>query len=45
MQGRRVEISVAEPMPYQFDGDTLGEASTFEAEVVPGAVTVMLPRK
>lgn len=45
MQGRRVEIQVAEPMPYQFDGDTLGEASTFEAEVVPGAVTVMLPRK
>ena len=44
MQGKRVEISVAEPMPYQFDGDTLGEASHFEAEVVPGAITVMLPR-
>lgn len=43
MQGRKVEISVSEPMPYQFDGDTLGEASTFEAEVVPGAITVMLP--
>lgn len=44
LQGKKVEISVAEPMPYQFDGDTLGEASTFEAEVVPGAIRVMLPR-
>lgn len=44
-QGRRVEISVAEPVPYQFDGDTQGTARTFEAEIVPGAVTVMLARR
>lgn len=44
MQGKKVEIQVAEPMPYQFDGDTLGMASSFVAEVVPGAITVMLPR-
>ncbi|MGA4670499.1 bifunctional phosphatase PAP2/diacylglycerol kinase family protein [Propionibacteriaceae bacterium Y1923] len=41
MQGRKVEIKVGEPMPYQFDGDTLGMASSFVAEVVPGAVTIM----
>lgn len=45
MQGTKVEIQVSEPMPYQFDGDTLGVASRFEAEVVPGAVDVMLPTR
>ncbi|MGA4506887.1 diacylglycerol kinase family protein [Propionibacteriaceae bacterium G1746] len=45
MQGKHVEIRVAEPMPYQFDGDTLGRASTFEAEVVPAAISVMLPHR
>ena len=43
LAGKRVEITIAEPMPYQFDGDTLGEAKRFDAEVVPGAITVMVP--
>lgn len=42
-RGRHLMIQVADPLPYQFDGDHLGEASTFEAEVVPGALKVMLP--
>lgn len=41
--GRRVRITVSEPLPYQLDGDTLGEATVFEATVVPGALTLMLP--
>lgn len=45
VQGKHVRIRVAEPMPYQFDGDTLGVASTFDAEVVPAAVSVMVPRR
>lgn len=43
-QARRVRVEVAEPTPYQLDGDTEGEARVFEAEVVPGALAVMLPR-
>lgn len=42
-RGRHLMIQVADPLPYQLDGDHLGEASTFEAEVVPGALRVMLP--
>lgn len=44
-QGTSVDITVSEPVPYQFDGDTLGTARRFEAEIVPGAITIMLPRR
>lgn len=42
--GRRVRVQADVPMPYQLDGDTLGQTCDFEAEVIPGAVQVMLPR-
>jgi len=40
-----VRIEVAERMPYELDGDTAGTARVFEAEVVPGALQLMLPRR
>ena len=44
-QGRHVEIAIADPMPYQLDGDTLGMARTFEAEVIPAAVHIRMPQR
>lgn len=44
LAGRSVRIEVAERMPYELDGDTVGTARVFEAEVVPGALQLMLPR-
>lgn len=44
-QGRVVRIEVAHPLPYQLDGDAMGEASVFEADVDEQAVTMMLPRR
>lgn len=41
-RGRRVVIEAEQRVPYQIDGDTLGECRHLEAEVVPGAVTVMV---
>ncbi len=43
-QGTRVLFEVSEPMPYQLDGDAEGSTTRFEAEVVPGGLTVMLPK-
>lgn len=42
--GRRVRFEVTKPVAYQLDGDADGTTSVFEAEVVPGALTLMLPR-
>ncbi|WP_203567902.1 diacylglycerol kinase family protein [Aestuariimicrobium ganziense] len=44
-QGKHVRIEVAEPLPYQLDGDTMGTATVFEAQVDERAVTLMLPRR
>ena len=42
-QGSRITIWLDRPTLYEFDGDTLGRATIFTAEVVPGALTIMLP--
>lgn len=44
VQGRRVRISSEHPDAYQVDGDTEGRCSVLEAEVMPAALRVMLPR-
>jgi diacylglycerol kinase family enzyme/membrane-associated phospholipid phosphatase len=41
--GREVSIRLDEPLPYELDGDTLGRGQRFDAEVVPGALILMLP--
>lgn len=41
--GRSMSVRVDEPMPFELDGDTVGEGSSFEAEVDPGAVSIMVP--
>ncbi|MDO5286299.1 MAG: diacylglycerol kinase family protein [Actinomycetia bacterium] len=43
-QGRHVVFEVDDPVEYQLDGDAAGRTRRFEAEVVPGGLTVMLPR-
>lgn len=44
VQGRHIEVSFAEPVPCQADGDVLGETTRLVCEVVPAAVQVMMPR-
>ena len=41
-RGQRVEITVKEPDAYQLDGDVAGEFTTMVAEIVPGALQVVL---
>lgn len=42
-QASRVVFEVDEPVPYQVDGDALGECRRLEASVQPRAVLVMVP--
>lgn len=42
-QASRITIRLDHPTQYEFDGDTLGKATIFAAEVQPGALTIMLP--
>ena len=44
LTGRRVTINVEERDHYQVDGDTVGECNTMIAEVLPGALTLRVPR-
>lgn len=44
LTGRRVTITVEERDSYQLDGDTVGECGTMVAEVLPGALTLRVPR-
>ena len=44
LTGRRVTIMVEERDHYQVDGDTVGECNTMIAEVLPGALTLRVPR-
>jgi diacylglycerol kinase family enzyme len=39
-----VTITVDGRDQYQMDGDTVGECSTMTAEVIPGALTLRVPR-
>ncbi len=42
-RGSRFTVTASEPMPVQFDGDPVG-TTPLTAEVMPGALTVMVPR-
>lgn len=42
-RGKRVEIELAEPDTYELDGDVEGEFTTMTAEIMPGALRVVLP--
>lgn len=44
LTGRRVRISVDPPDSYQLDGDTVGVCHTMTAEIVPGGLTLRVPR-
>ncbi len=44
LTGHRVTITVDGRDQYQMDGDTVGECSTMTAEVIPGALTLRVPR-
>ncbi len=41
--GRRMSVRIDDPLPYELDGDTVGEGRLFEAEVDPASLLVMLP--
>ncbi|WP_430868683.1 diacylglycerol kinase family protein [Demequina aurantiaca] len=41
--GRKVSVVLDRAVPYQLDGDVEGETQTFEAEVDPGALSVVVP--
>lgn len=43
-RGRTVHVELDRPVPYQLDGDTVGETTWFSASVVPGSLLVMTPR-
>jgi diacylglycerol kinase (ATP) len=42
--GKRVEVRLRRPDPYQLDGDVIGDCRSLRAEVNPGALTVCVPR-
>ena len=44
LTGHKVMIKVEERDQYQVDGDTVGECNTMIAEVLPGALTLRVPR-
>jgi diacylglycerol kinase (ATP) len=44
LTGQKVTITVDGPDQYQMDGDTVGECSSMVAEVVPGGLTLRVPR-
>ncbi len=44
MTGTKVRIEVTEADQYQLDGDTVGSCSLLEAEVLPGALKLRVPR-
>lgn len=43
-QAKRVVVEAEQPVPYQIDGDALGECRRLEAVLQPGAVKVMVRR-
>jgi YegS/Rv2252/BmrU family lipid kinase len=43
-RARRVEVEMTFPQPFQYDGEDVGLVTHFSAEVVPGAVKVMVPQ-
>lgn len=45
LRAGRISVHVDEPIAYEFDGDTLGEATSFEATALPGALTLHTPAR
>jgi diacylglycerol kinase (ATP) len=43
-QFRRLELTLTHPQPVQLDGDVVGNASSVTVQVLPGALTVRVPR-
>ncbi len=43
-QCRRVELSLKQPREFEIDGDVIGQVRNLKAEVLPGAIQVMLPK-
>ncbi len=41
---KRVEVEMAFPQPFQYDGEEAGRVRRFSAEIVPHAVQVMVPK-
>jgi diacylglycerol kinase (ATP) len=44
-QARRISVRLAEPMRYELDGGSRSRIKRIKARVVPGAVTVCVPRE
>jgi diacylglycerol kinase (ATP) len=42
-KGRRVRIKIHGKDNYQLDGDVVGESTTLDAEIQPGALTICVP--
>lgn len=43
-QGKRVILSLEDAMELQVDGDSIGKITKLQADVLPGALTVRVPR-
>src|SRR5215204_6400108 len=42
-KGKRVRIKIDGKDNYQLDGDVVGESTTLDAEIRPGALTICVP--
>ncbi|MFL6164417.1 MAG: diacylglycerol/lipid kinase family protein [Jatrophihabitantaceae bacterium] len=45
LRGRRVRIVAEHPVPYEYDGDFVGERSELAVEVLPGALLLRCPKR
>jgi diacylglycerol kinase family enzyme len=45
LRGRRVRIVAERPVPFEFDGDFVGERSELDVEVLPGALLLRCPNR
>ena len=42
-QGRRIRLTADEPVPFELDGDMVGQTRSLEVEVEPAALNVVVP--
>jgi YegS/Rv2252/BmrU family lipid kinase len=45
LRGRRVRIAAERSVPFEFDGDYVGERSELDVEVLPGALLLRCPKR
>jgi len=45
LRGRRVRIAAERAVPFEFDGDYVGERSELDVEVLPGALLLRCPKR